>query len=66
MIAIKKTKSGNTMLRASWPYYRGNIRDMFYFRGSELYEKFINSESIDFDDLPPMRKAFRVVSYKGG
>ena len=66
MIYIRKTKSGNTMLRSSWPYNRGNIHDRFYFRGTELYEKFISSKSVDFDELPPMRRAFRIIYKKGG
>lgn len=64
MILIKLTKSDNTLIRASYPYGRGNIKDKFLFSGVELYRKLETLKTIEYNDLPHWKEAFRKYWHK--
>ena len=59
MIIITKTKSGNTLVRASYPYGRGNSNDRYFFRGDSVFNRFSATDSVSMSDLPPTKNAFR-------
>lgn len=60
MIYSTLTHSGNTMIRASFPYGRGNSQDRYLFAGRALHDRLSNMDQAAVSDLPNPREAFRV------
>lgn len=58
MIYAKITRNGNTLIRAGYPYGRGNPRDTYLFRGRDLFDKLPKIPTVR--DLPPPAQAMRV------
>lgn len=60
MIYSALTRNGNTMIRASYPYGRGNSQDRYLFAGRELFDRLSSMDRATVSDLPHHLQAVRV------
>ena len=63
MILVYKTKSNNTIVRASFPY-SSDFRDRYLFEGLEYFNKFKDVKEIKLCDLPEKSEASIIYYHK--
>jgi hypothetical protein len=66
MIYAKITRNGNTLIRAGYPYGRGNTRDRYLFRGRDLFDALTKTDSPTVRDIPAPAQAMRAALEKAG